>query len=99
MAKPDMSALVCGEPRSITTLPTEDSRTTVLEGVCPKCKTAPFEVVRASDIGRAGHDVQACDIACRACRVLVGQMRERVSTIFGLEEDFAVLNGRPRVYG
>ena len=94
----EMSAFVGGERREITTLPTKDSKLTVLEGACPKCKADPFEVVRAGSVGRAGHDVQACDIACRGCRATVGEMRERVSTIFGLEEDFAVLHGRPRVY-
>lgn len=38
------------------------------------------------------------DAECARCRAVVGRMAVRFETIFGAEEDEAVLNGRPRVY-
>jgi hypothetical protein len=35
---------------------------------------------------------------CVACGEKVGTLRVKVSTLFGIEEDIAVLNGRCRVY-
>jgi hypothetical protein len=39
-----------------------------------------------------------CDAHCLACKAHVGTLRAEMSTLFGVREDEAVLNGRPRVY-
>lgn len=43
------------------------------------------------------HDTYRCDAAC-LCGARRGVIFVRVSTIFGIEEDEHVLNGRARVY-
>lgn len=69
----------------------------VAEGTCPKCKATPFKI---GGTGRRieGHDTHAADGVCLACLAAVGTIRARVSTLFGIEEDRAVLCGRWRVY-
>jgi hypothetical protein len=46
---------------------------------------------------REDHDTVTSDAFC-VCGKAVGTIRVKVSTIFGIEEDRAVLNGRARVY-
>lgn len=45
-----------------------------------------------------GHDRYTGDAECCRCRQKVGPMEVVVSTLFGLEEDERVLQGRCRVY-
>lgn len=45
-----------------------------------------------------GHDTHYADAHCAVCLRMVGRIEARVDTIFGIEEDRAVLHGRPRVY-
>lgn len=77
-----------------------DSDHVVVDGLdaCPACKhPAP---VKVSGDGRRteGHDTYACNAIALCCRRRIGTVRVRVSTIFGVEEDERVLNGRARVY-
>jgi len=44
------------------------------------------------------HDRYIGTAQCTRCRRDVGQMTVKVDTLFGIEEDNAVLNGRARVY-
>jgi hypothetical protein len=44
------------------------------------------------------HDTWAARAYCRACKQSVGTIRVKIKTIFGVEEDERVLNGRWRVY-
>ena len=44
------------------------------------------------------HDTVSGDAFCARCNEPAGRMVVKVQTIFGLEEDMAVLNGRFRVY-
>lgn len=54
--------------------------------------------IMGADQRIAGHDTYEADASCGSCGKRVGILRVKVSTIFGIEEDEAVLNGRPRVY-
>ena len=47
---------------------------------------------------RKNHDTYESTAACVGCGVLRGRLEAQVSTIFGIEEDEAVLAGRVRVY-
>jgi len=65
---------------------------------CPRCKSeAPLRVV-----GRNNHIVDdrawEADGVAVCCGGELGRIRYEPDTIFGIEEDRAVLNGRPRVY-
>jgi hypothetical protein len=44
------------------------------------------------------HDTYRAQAACVGCKAACGVLRVQLSTLFGLEEDEAVLHGRPRVY-
>jgi hypothetical protein len=46
----------------------------------------------------ATRDTYEADAFCVGCGEQVGVLRAKVETIFGLEEDEAVLNGRWKVY-
>jgi hypothetical protein len=66
------------------------------EGACPACGVEPFGVV-----GKNMHhtfDTYIADGHCTACKAHVGELRVKVNTLFGIDEDEAVLNGRCRVY-
>lgn len=45
-----------------------------------------------------GHDRYTGAVECTLCRQVVGRATVKVSTVFGIEEDRAVLHGRCRVY-
>ena len=68
------------------------------DGACPGCNAEPF-VLKLS--GKHIHDRDTLRLNgwCAKCGDAVGYCFQRVSTIFGLEEDRAVLEfGRARVY-
>lgn len=70
-----------------------------VDAPCPKCGApAPFKIA-----GRERHihsrDTYAAKAQTLCCKAFVGTLYATVDTIFGLEEDEAVLvNGRARVY-
>ena len=68
-------------------------------GSCPKCNAEPFEV--RGRRARIASDDRAyeSEATCVACGSAVGVLRAEMDTMFGLLEDSAVLEGRPRVYG
>ena len=70
----------------------------IATGACPGCGAAPFLV---QGHGRHRHTRDTFRAAGRAmcCGDAVGYLYAKADTIFGLEEDEAVLNGRGRVYG
>lgn len=75
-------------------------RVIVEAGACAKCKLAPL-VVRGLGMTidpEASHDTYRADAVCCGCDAPAGVLRVKVSTIFGIEEDERVLNGRCRVY-
>lgn len=65
---------------------------------CHHCDVAPL-VVTGTERRIGGHDYYEAKAHCIACTRQVGTLRAYVPTIFGLEEDERVLNGRCRVYG
>jgi hypothetical protein len=65
---------------------------------CPHCKTPSPIDVRGKGIRSHDHDTYYADAEHIGCGGSLGQMRVKVDTIFGIEEDERVLNGRCRVY-
>lgn len=57
----------------------------------------PWKVAGASEHAIDDRTIEAKGV-CLGCRFGVGKLVVHVNTIFGLEEDRAVLRGRPRVY-
>jgi hypothetical protein len=78
-------------------LPYEGADHVVGVGRCPLCKRINW---RAQGVGPqdTGHDTVESACKCVECGEIVGRIRVRMSTIFGLEEDARVINGRCRVY-
>lgn len=64
---------------------------------CPDCGQAPCRV-RGTGITHHDHDTYYARAVALCCRAAIGGMETKVETIFGIKEDEAVLNGRPRVY-
>lgn len=68
------------------------------DGACPGCSAKPF-LLKLSGEHIQARDVQRFNGWCAACKDPVGYCYRRVETIFGLEEDRAVLQfNRGRVY-
>lgn len=87
--------LADGSKRKVKT--TDGANLAEVDEDCPSC-AKPLRIVGS---GRhiESHDTYAADATCVECRAQVGVVRAVVDTIFGLEEDEAVLvHGRPRVY-
>lgn len=64
---------------------------------CPGCHDA-LKVKGLVATVHHDHDTYYADAVCISCKHAVGELQTQVSTIFGIEEDEAVLNGRARVY-
>ena len=75
----------------------DDGRGAIADGECPHCEAYPFSVGGHGQHIHS-HDTYAADASCIACGERVGVMYARVDTLFGLEEDEAIANGRARVY-
>lgn len=69
----------------------------VAPGACPGCGVTPWRV-RGTGRRIESRDTYAADAESACCGAPVGTLRAQVVTIFGLEEDRAVLEGRARVY-
>ena len=54
--------------------------------------------VRGTGKSIDGRDEYVAAAVCNACSAPAGELRVTMNTIFGLEEDEDVLNGRCRVY-
>ncbi len=67
---------------------------------CPLCKETHPEGLPVAGKGNhtEGHDTFAARAHTLCCGGEIGILRAVVSTIFGIEEDRRVLNGRARVY-
>ena len=79
-------------------LPATDAAYAIADGACPLCAATPFRVHGGNQ--RPSEDDRAweADGACVSCGGYLGVLRAEVSTIFGVREDRAVLEGRCRVY-
>lgn len=74
------------------------SDSALVTGSCPKCRATPFRV-QGSGRSIESHDTYRAAGYCATCRAAVGVIRAVMDTLFGLEEDEAVLvRGRARVY-
>lgn len=69
----------------------------IAEGACPGCGAAPF-IVQGHGRHRHSRDTFRAAGTAKCCGDSVGYIYANVSTLFGLEEDEAVLNGFARVY-
>lgn len=69
-----------------------------VDGACPGCERTPF-LVKGHGAQRHGERTLRAGVRCVDCGDPVGYVYARIGTIFGLEEDERVLNGRARVYG
>lgn len=65
---------------------------------CPVCGAEPGEVAGIRGTQSHDHDTYRAEAATICCDTRIGTIEVRVSTVFGIHEDEAVLNGRPRVY-
>ncbi len=70
----------------------------IADGACPSCKASPFRVQGSGNHVAADDRAYEAHGQCLTCSAWVGTIRAEVSTIFGIREDQAVLQGRPRVY-
>lgn len=91
--------LVANNGESFPLKTNDGAPTATVKTECPSCATSPLEVSgRGMHIG--ARDEYHADAVAKCCGADVGRIVVRVSTMFGLEEDHAVLvHGRPRVYG
>lgn len=78
------------------TLPYEGCTHVVLNGLCPACKEQGVKL-QGGETTRSW-DTYSAPARCLSCGKIAGELVVTVSTIFGLEEDEAVLHGQPRVY-
>jgi hypothetical protein len=68
------------------------------DGACPGCGTEPF-LVQGDGLRRHTHDTYRANGRSKCCGDAVGYLFAKTDTLFGLEEDDAVLrHGRARVY-
>ena len=69
-----------------------------VDGCCPLCKADPFHVSGKAGTTHKERDSIKQEAVCRSCDKVIGHVRVTFDTIFGIEEDERVLNGRCRVY-
>ena len=75
----------------------QNAQVGIAAGTCPGCGVAPFRIVGAG-LFREGYRWKSGG-KCVACQDSVGWIYAEPDTIFGEEEDRAMLvHGRPRVY-
>lgn len=82
--------------RTLHTIPGADRARA--DGACPGCGVAPFYVAGCG-MHRHSRDTYRAGGRSVCCGESVGWIYAVVDTLFGTEEDQAVLNGRARVYG
>ena len=66
-------------------------------GEAPHCDGITLQVKGDGDVV-TGYDTYTVDALCARCKEPVGILVTTVKTLFGIEEDRRVLNGRCRVY-
>lgn len=87
-----------GGKRTPAALPYDGADHVVVERACPngECRDTPMKVRARESL--TNHDIIVGVAFCLCCKRAVGTLEVKVSTIFGVEEDRRVLNGRVRVY-
>jgi hypothetical protein len=85
------------EQRLAARHPYADADHVLVDVACPSCAyAAPLKVRGASSTH--DHDTHRASAIALCCDATIGTMEVKVDTLFGIEEDRAVLNGRCRVY-
>lgn len=85
-----------GDVRSVTA--EAGAPTATVAGACPVCQTEPF-LISGCGMRRGTMDEYHADAVSHCCTTEVGLIIAKMATLFGIEEDEAVLiNGRARVY-
>jgi hypothetical protein len=75
----------------------EDGMVGVATGACPGCKATPFRL-KGGRVETMDDRTIRSGCRCVDCGDAVGYVYHRPATLFGIEEDQRVLNGRCRVY-
>jgi hypothetical protein len=88
---------IADSPRTAS-LPYESAPFVDVAGACPSCGAESFRIIGDEPRHSVGHDYVKAPALAICCGAEVGVLRVEFNTIFGLEEDAAVLNGRVRVY-
>jgi hypothetical protein len=76
---------------------TADGTRGIATGACPGCGATPF-IVQGHGRHRHTRDTFRAGGKAMCCGDSIGYIYATTDTLFGLEEDEAVLNGRARVY-
>lgn len=87
-----------GEARRECKLPYEGALHVEVDGTCPECGVASFGARGTGRRPSADDQAWEADALSTCCNKPIGTLRVEVSTIFGVREDEAVMNGRCRVY-
>lgn len=92
-----LRAALGGDVRTVTR-PAGESAAATVAGACPVCQAEPF-LVSGCGMRVGARDEYHADAVSLCCAADVGLIVAKVSTLFGIEEDEAVLiHGRARVY-
>ena len=90
---------------TVTVIDTDDQRhaATIAESGefvtldrCPSCRSE-HPAIRGTGITHHDYDTYYAGAIAACCGARL-RMETQISTVFGIDEDRAVLNGRPRVY-
>lgn len=87
--------VIDGNERRHSARVAENSQFVTIDG-CPACGTVE-PAIRGTGITHHDHDTYYARAVARCCGS-VFSIETKVDTVFGIEEDERVLNGRPRVY-
>jgi len=92
--------LLHADKRIKCVVPPDGAKHVTVPGACPLCGSEMF-LVRGEHKHIAPDDrAYEADAIAECCGSAVGRLRLETDTLFGLEEDEAMLvHGRPRVYG
>jgi hypothetical protein len=78
--------------------PCDSGRYGLVDGACPGCGANPFLIAGTGAHRQSDDRTLRAGGRCVKCGDAVGYIYATTNTLFGLEEDERVLNGRARVY-
>jgi len=79
-------------------LPSQNSKYVEIEELTCECNLQKLQVLGDETKQIIHFNYINAPAHCNNCGVYKGQLKVTIDTLFGLEEDNAVLNGRARVY-
>jgi len=95
MAKPKLTFTTDDKTYAIT-LPFPEADHAVVAGW--ECPTCGGDKVAGRARRIENHDTYAAEAGCVACRKIIGTIRVKVSTLFGIEEDERVMSMGVKIY-